>query len=146
MKLELFEKARELGEMLIATDEYRKVQQAESAFNEDELAQAKVGEFNQLQKAVQEMMQTPDPDQAAIAAMADRLRGMQAELTEMPSIKEMNDAQTAFSNLLTQINQVLRFIITGEVEDGGCGGNCSSCGGGCGGAEGDGCGCGSCHE
>ncbi len=136
MKLELFEKSRELGELLIATDEYRRVQQAESAFNADELAQAKVGEFNQLQKAIQEMMQIPEPDQAAIAAMADRLRHMQAELTEMPSVKEMNEAQTAFSGLLTQVNQVLRFIITGEVEEGGCGGNCSSCGGSCGGAEG----------
>ena len=73
------------------------------------------------------MMQTPDPDQAAIAAEADRLRNMQAELIEMPSIKAMNDAQTEFSNLLTQVNQVLRFIITGQVDDGGCGGNCAAC-------------------
>lgn len=146
MKLELFEKARELGELLVNTEEYHKVQEAESAYQEDELAQAKVNEFNELQQAVQKLMQTPDPDQAAIAAMADRLRNMQAELTEMPSIKAMNDAQTEFSNLLNQVNQVLRFIITGQVDEGGCGGNCSSCGGGCGGAHDEDCGCDHCHE
>ena len=39
-------------------------------------------------------------------------------------------------------------IITGEVEDGGCGGNCSSCGGSCGGAHehDEDCDCGHCHE
>ena len=141
MNLELFEKSRELGELLVKSEEYVKVQETETAFNEDEFAKAKVYEFNELQKAVQQMMQTPDPDQAAIAAAADRLRNMQAELVEMPSIKAMNDAQTAFTNLLTQVNQVLRFIITGQVDDGSsCGGNCSSCGGSCGSSCGDGCG------
>ena len=145
MNLEIFEKSRELGELLVASDEYKKVQQAEKAFNSDEFAQAKVAEFNELQQNVQNMMQTPDPDQAAIAAEADRLRNMQAELIEMPSVKAMNDAQTEFSNLLGQVNQVLRFIITGQVDDGGCGGNCSSCGGSCGTHEHDeDCDC--CHD
>lgn len=145
MNLEIFEKSRELGELLVASDEYKKVQQAEEAFNSDEFAQAKVAEFNELQQNVQNMMQTPDPDQAAIAAEADRLRNMQAELIEMPSVKAMNDAQTEFSNLLGQVNQVLRFIITGQVDDGGCGGNCSSCGGSCGTHEHDeDCDC--CHD
>ena len=133
MNLEIFEKSRELGELLVASDEYKKVQQAEEAFNSDEFAQAKVAEFNELQQNVQNMMQTPDPDQAAIAAEADRLRNMQAELIEMPSVKAMNDAQTEFSNLLGQVNQVLRFIITGQTEEpeseGGCTGSCSSCSG-----------------
>lgn len=147
MNLEIFEKSRELGELLVASEEYKKVQQAEETFNGDEVAQKKVGEFNEMQQAVQTMMQTPDPDQAAIAAMADRLRNMQAELVEMPAIKAMNEAQTEFSNLLNQVNQVLRFIITGEVDEGGCGGNCSGCGGSCGSHEHDGdCDCGHCHE
>ena len=126
MNLELFEKSRELGELL---------------FTHFGLSGPLVLSASALQKAVQKRMQTPDPDQAAIAAAADRLRNMQAELVEMPSIKAMNDAQTAFSNLLTQVNQVLRFIITGQVDDGSsCGGNCSSCGGSCGSSCGDGCG------
>lgn len=148
MNLDIFEKSRELGELLVASDEYKKVQQAEEAFNDDEFAQKKVAEFNELQQSVQNMMQTPDPDQAAIAAEADRLRNLQAELIEMPSIKAMNDAQTEFSNLLTQVNQVLRFIITGQVDDGGCGGNCASCGGSCGSAHehDEDCDCGHDHE
>ena len=148
MNLDIFEKSRELGELLVASDEYKKVQQAEEAFNDDEFAQKKVAEFNELQQSVQNMMQTPDPDQAAIAAEADRLRNMQAELIEMPSIKAMNDAQTEFSNLLTQVNQVLRFIITGQVDDGGCGGNCASCGDSCGSAHehDEDCDCGHDHE
>ncbi len=131
MNLELFQKSRELGELLVNTDEYRKVQEAEAAFQEDEFAQAKVAEFNALQQEVQTLMQTPDPDQALIAQKANDLRNMQASLTEMPSIQAMNEAQTEFSKLLTQVNQVLRFIITGQVDEGGCGGSCESCGGSC---------------
>ncbi len=52
MNLELFQKSRELGELLVNTDEYRKVQEAEAAFQEDEFAQAKVAEFNALQQEV----------------------------------------------------------------------------------------------
>ena len=66
-----------------------------------------------------------------IAEKANDLRSMQASLTEMPSIQAMNEAQTEFSKLLTQVNQVLRFIITGQVDEGGCGGSCESCGGSC---------------
>ena len=131
MNLELFQKSRELGELLVNTDEYRKVQEAEAAFQEDEVAQAKVAEFNALQQEVQTLMQPPDPDQALIAQKANDLRSMQASLTEMPSIQAMNEAQTEFSKLLTQVNQVLRFIITGQVDEGGCGGSCESCGGSC---------------
>ena len=134
MNLELFQKSRELGELLINTDEYRKVQEAEAAFQDDELAQAKVAEFNALQQEVQTLMQTPDPDKARIAEQSNALRNMQAELVEMPSIHAMNEAQTEFSKLLNQVNQVLRFIITGQVDEGGCGGSCESCGGSCGGS------------
>ena len=131
MNLELFQKSRELGELLIATDEYRKVQEAEAAFQQDELAQAKVAEFSGLQQEVQTLMQTPDPDQALIAEKAAALRDMQARLSEMPSIHAMNEAQTDFSKLLNQANQILRFIITGQVDEG-CTGSCATCGGSCG--------------
>ncbi|MGN1249606.1 MAG: YlbF family regulator, partial [Candidatus Spyradocola sp.] len=57
MNLDIFEKSRELGELLVASDEYKKVQQAEEEFNSDEFAQKKVAEFNELQQSVQNMMQ-----------------------------------------------------------------------------------------
>lgn len=146
MKLELFEKSRELGELLVSTDEYRAVQEAETVFSSDELAQGKVKDFNDLQQTLQQMMQTAEPDQSAIGAMANSLREMQAELTELPAITAMNEAQAAFSTLLNQVNQVLRFVITGEVDEGSdCGGNCSSCASSCGGHD-DGCDCEDCNE
>ena len=48
MNLELFEKSRELGELLVKSEEYVKVQETETVFNEDEFAKAKVDEFNEL--------------------------------------------------------------------------------------------------
>ena len=129
MDLQIFEKSRELGELLVKSPEYAKVQEAEAAFQADEIAKARVNEFNTLQNEVQTLMQTPDPDQAEIAKKADALRNMQAEVTELPTVKAMNEAQTGFAQLMNQVNQVLRFIITGEVEDEHCTGTCSSCGG-----------------
>ena len=66
---------------------------------------------------------------AIISAKPDTLITIERLLREAKGsdIKAMNDAQTAFSEVLNQVNQVLRFVITGQVDEGGCGGNCSGC-------------------
>ena len=40
-----------------------------------------------------------------------------------------DDARSEFNSLIGQINQVLQFIVTGRMEESGCGGDCGSCSG-----------------
>lgn len=129
MKVDVFQKARELGEVMVASDEYKQVQAAEAALNENEEAQALIKRFNDMQATMQEMMQSENPDKDAMSAMAANMRQTQNELTAMPEMQAVNEAQKGFAELLNSVNQVLRFVITGDVggEQGGCGGNCDSC-------------------
>ena len=49
----------------------------------------------------------------------------------------MQAARADFNQMMENINQILRLIITGETEAGGCSGSCESCGGcgSCGGCQ-----------
>lgn len=129
MKIELFEKARALGEAMAQTDEYKAVQAAQTAIEEDQETQEMISRFNALQTTMQEMMQAPDPDKDAIAALASSMRELQSELTQQPAMQALNEAQTAFSQVINSVNQVLRFMITGETasEEEACSGNCAAC-------------------
>ncbi len=128
MKLELFEKARALGEAMAQTDEYKAVQAAQTALEADEEAQAFIAQYNGLQATMQELMQSEEPDRDAMAGVAASMRAMQTKITAMPSMQALNEAQNAFSELLNSVNQVLRFMITGEAgPEGGCTGDCAHC-------------------
>ena len=69
MNLELFEKARALGEAMAQTDEYKAVQAAQTQLDADEEAQALIGQYNGLQTTMQELMQAENPDRDAVAAL-----------------------------------------------------------------------------
>jgi len=45
------------------------------------------------------------------------------------SIRNFVEAQKAFSTLLEQVNNIIAYFVKGKDAEGGCGGNCSSCGG-----------------
>ena len=47
-------------------------------------------------------------------------------------IVELNRARNEFTELINQVNQVLQFIVTGNMEEAAnCTGSCATCGGGC---------------
>ena len=60
---------------------------------------------------------------------------IQTRMQSIPSILQMTQARGEFSNLISQVNQIISFVITGETggdEEGGCSGHCEGCAGGCG--------------
>ena len=42
-------------------------------------------------------------------------------------IAALTEARSEFNSLIGQINQVLQFIVTGRMDEGGCSGSCDSC-------------------
>ena len=51
-------------------------------------------------------------------------------VNQQPMVRAMQDARSQFTQMMENVNQILRFIITGETEEsGGCSGSCESCGG-----------------
>ena len=56
---------------------------------------------------------------------------LQEQLHAIEDIAALTQARQAFSDLIDQVNQVLRFIVTGQIQPDqeSCSGSCSSCGG-----------------
>ena len=80
-------------------------------------------------------------DHTALAEASKAMEDAEKKVNEQPKVRAMQEARGEFTQMMNNVNQILRFIITGETEDNsGCSGSCESCGG-CGGE----CDCGSCH-
>ena len=50
------------------------------------------------------------------------------KLCQNENIKAYLDANSAFSNMINQVNSIIGYFVKGG-DEGGCSGNCSSCGG-----------------
>ena len=125
----VFEKTRELGEALLHSDTYLRMKAAEEKAMGNEEASRLVSELGERRAAIQQQMQLPAPDPVALKRLSDEMDEAQERLQMMDDIVALTDARNAFNALIGQINQVLQFIVTGRMEESGCGGNCSSCAG-----------------
>lgn len=123
----ILEKARELGQAIAASEEQLNMRAAEDAVMEDAQASALMREYSELKLEVQQMLETEAPDEEALAAKSDRLQEAQDQLNDLPLVQQMLETRGAFAQMMTQVNQVIQFMVTGETSD--CGGDCGGCSG-----------------
>ena len=122
--------ARALGEAIVASEEYQNMQLCEKAAESDPAAAEAMGRYMELHAAVNQEMGNEEPDAEKIARLGREMDEIQQTLSALPAVEEMTAARQHFSGLMDQVNKILEFIITGDVQEGGgCSGNCSSCGG-----------------
>ena len=126
----VFAKTRELGQALMESEAYLNMKAAEDrALKNPEAAQA-MAAFLEKRSELQRMMQSDNPDPVAMKRLSDEMDVLQDRLQMIDDVVELNDARDAFNGLISQINQVLQFIVTGRMdESGGCSGDCGTCGG-----------------
>ncbi|MDO5376868.1 MAG: YlbF family regulator [Clostridia bacterium] len=122
--------ARALGEAIVASDEYKNMQITEKAAMSDPAVAEAMGRFLELKEALGNVMRQEEPDPDLIASYGQEMDEVQQKLNAMPAVDAMTSSRQQFSELMNQVNHVLQFMLTGEVEQGGgCTGNCGSCGG-----------------
>ncbi len=129
----VFDRARTLGEAIQQSEEYQTMRRAEDASMRDAVAATLMGDFATHKGAVEAVLSAENPDPRVIAEHSHEMERIQTELSAMPVIQEMTAARAAFTDMMNQVNQVLRFMVTGDMEDttsSGCGGSgCSGCSG-----------------
>ena len=124
----VFEKTRELGKALLECETYLKMKEAEDRAMQNEEAARTMGVFLEKRQELQNMMQSENPDPGALKRISDEMDEARERLQMIDDIVALNDARNAFNGLIGQINQVLQFIVTGEMEQpSGCSGSCESC-------------------
>lgn len=122
--------ARALGEAIVDSEEYKNMQITEKAAMSDPAVSEAMGRYVELKSLIDGIMAQDNPDPNLIAQYGREMDEMQQTLNSMPVVDAMTASRQKFSELMNQVNKVLEFIITGEVEQGGgCSGNCSGCSG-----------------
>lgn len=122
---EIFEKTRELGELIQQSEEMKNVKNAEILQENDSKAQELLKEFN-----MQRMNLARDMQNGKISredAITKNNEAFDSLLEKSDVIKKYIDAKKDFDSLVNQVNQILNFYITGQ--DPNCTHDCSTCGG-----------------
>lgn len=122
--------ARALGEAIVASEEYKNMQITEQAAMSDPEVAASMARYMEVKNALGEAMSQPDCDAETLSKYGKELDEIQQKLNAMPVVDAMTSARQEFSAIMNQVNSVLEYIITGELQQGGgCSGNCSGCSG-----------------
>ena len=126
----VFQKTRELGQALMEREIYLRMKEAEDKAMQNEDAARTMGEYLEKRQQLQELMQSDNPDPGAMKRISDEMDEAHDRLELMDDIVALTEAREAFNSLIAQVNQVLQFIVTGNMEQpSGCSGNCGSCSG-----------------
>ncbi len=129
----VFQKTRELGEALMQSEEYLAMKALEDRAMGNKEAADTMGQYIEKKQQLEAMLMSEDPDAEQLRGLSAEMDTLQEHLQMIDDIRELTEARSGFSNLIEQVNGVLRFIITGEMdeeEEGGCGaGGCAGCSG-----------------
>ena len=125
----VMECARQLGMAIVESEVYKNMQMTEAAAMGNEEVSAAMARFLEIKQLIGEEMQKQDADPMLLSDYGREMDEMQQKLNDMKLIEDMTSSRQRFSEMMTQVNKILEFIIAGEVEQGGCSGNCSGCSG-----------------
>lgn len=126
----VFQKTRELGQALMESEAYLKMKAAEDRAMQNGEAARAMGEYLEKRQQLQEAMQSENPDPGALKRISDEMDAAQERLQMMDDIVALTEARNEFNALIGQINQVLQFIVTGEMtQPSECSGSCATCSG-----------------
>lgn len=123
--MDIFEKTRELGEMIQNSEEMKKYKEAEEKQAQDENAQAALQEFNIKRMNLARDMQNGKLSREE--AVKQNTDAFNAVLEKSEAVKNYIDAKKEFDEMVQKINGIINFYITGQ--DPSCTHNCSTCGG-----------------
>lgn len=121
----IFEKTRELGELIQASELMIKAKDLEAKQAADEEAGALLQEFN-----LNRMNLARDMHNGKISkedAIEQNNKAFEDMCEKSQVIRDYIDAKREFDQMVNQVNQILNYYITGE--DPNCTHDCSTCGG-----------------
>ena len=126
----MIELARELGLALANSCEFVQMKQAQSDFEQNEAIAALMQELNEKRERLISILTDEEGDNLEAVSLTNDIERLEAQLKESPLYSELVSSQTAFSALLTAINDEINACIGAETsESRGCSGDCGGCGG-----------------
>ncbi len=122
------EKAKELGELILKSEQSKLLSEASATFKSNEEAVAKMDEFNKYRENVRISMQNPNVSKEEIDILTKKITEMTIELKQDEVIGALVFAENEFNGFVNQIMGVLKDTITGNPKKEQCSsGDCSGC-------------------
>ncbi len=125
---EILAKARELGIMLAESGEFEMLKIAEERQLSDPEAQKLMMEYATKRDELANKASAPDVTKEEFENIKNEMHAEFEKMCQNENVKAYLDASNAFSNLINQVNSIIGYFVKGG-DEGGCSGNCSSCGG-----------------
>lgn len=125
IKMTILEKAHELGEMIKASEEMEALNKAEEVQKNDEEAEKLLQEYNLKRMNIARDFHEKKIRQAE--AIIKNNEAFSEMVKSNASIADYVEKKKAFDEMVSKVNQVLNYYITGQ--DPNCTHDCSTCGG-----------------
>ena len=124
----IIELAHALGEEIAKSDEIKNLESAKGIFESDTELQDKMHEYEAQRLLLgQEFAKDPDnADERAIADIRARIEELGLEIGTNPKYVAFAEAQRAMNALMAEVNEEIKFCITGERPSD-CTHDCSTC-------------------
>jgi cell fate (sporulation/competence/biofilm development) regulator YlbF (YheA/YmcA/DUF963 family) len=131
LKMEVIEKAKELGLAIMEDARCKRLQTAKAANDADSELQGMIGEFNLKKMQLNNEFNKEQNQQSKerLAQIEKEIKEVYTKIMSNKAMLEFTEAKKDMDEMMGHINSIIQVSISGEVDDGGCGGNCSSCAG-----------------
>jgi cell fate (sporulation/competence/biofilm development) regulator YlbF (YheA/YmcA/DUF963 family) len=123
--------AEQLGEAILASEQYISMRLAEQAVIDDDDAQLLIQTYSERKDAFQKQLSQKPKDHEAMAKAGEAVKEIEAAVSKHPLINSMREKSAEYQDMMQQVNDIIARIINGEPASG-CSGSCEGCGGSCG--------------
>ena len=125
-KEKIFEKAKEIGELIAHSEEKERAAEANRALTADTKAIDLINGYNDKRQKKMAEFADKQPTAEEAQQINEYLQGEFNKIAVNPVIREYIEANKAFEDMLNQMDQIIKGSISGGHS---CGGSCSSCSG-----------------
>lgn len=121
--MSVYEKARELGEMILETKEGKRMYDAEFVYSQDKQAQSVFKEYMSKRNVLIERAE--EIGEENLKQEIKKLNDMEKEIRKNEVLAELLESREDFSRLVNSVLGILKETVL--KDEGGCNGKCSSC-------------------
>lgn len=126
--MSVYDKAHELGTMLAESEEFKRLSKAKEAQTADGEASLVLMNYNRRREQLINEASDPEISNERMQEIRNEMEKEIDKLNKNKNIAEFMDAMQAFNDMMEQVNGIVSSYIA-PPQEGGCSGNCGSCGG-----------------
>ncbi len=135
--MDLIKLTRELGAAIQQDERYTAFVDARKANDDDKELNALIGKLNLIQMNYKNESEKEEPDRAKLDSLDEDFRKIYGEIMLNENMRKFEEAKQNVDDMMNYLIQILSLCVNGEdpatcepkSEEGGCSGNCGTCGG-----------------